>query len=348
MVEELYRVLKPGRLISAHCMLLPTSKMRDGFIGLTDFRGDLIRAFQRAGFIFHSEVTIWKDPVQAMQRTKALGLLHKQIKKDSCMSRQGIPDYLVTMRKPGNNPERVGHTDETFPVDVWQRYASPVWAAIEDNTETLRTGYHRGKEESERAKVTDLCREDMGTFHTLGPDIIPNDTLQYRSARADEDERHIAPLQLEVIRRAIRLWTNPGDIVLSPFTGIGSEGHVALEEGRRFIGAELKDTYYAQARANLEKVAALDTLSEFPRKIELDDEAFDELTAEIENPRPPTPKLKALLSVAKALPINEETDRQVTALLRQSIANASSSRKLSSTCKHLTRVPGKPCKLGCP
>jgi len=122
--RELFRATRPGRLISAHCMLLPTSKTRDGFIGLSDFRGELIRRFQAAGFIFHSEVVIWKDPVTAMQRTKALGLLHKQIKKDSCMSRQGIPDYLVTMRKPGDNAHPVAHTDADFPVEMWQRYAS--------------------------------------------------------------------------------------------------------------------------------------------------------------------------------------------------------------------------------
>lgn len=214
LAPELLRVTKPGRLMSFHCMLLPTSKARDGVIGLTDFRGQLIRMFQEAGWVFHSEVVIWKDPVTAMQRTKALGLLHKQIKKDSCMSRQGIPDYLVTMRKPGDNPERVTHTDADFPVSLWQRYASPVWM-----------------------------------------DINPTDTLQYRSAREDDDERHICPLQLEVIRRGLKMWSNPGDTVLSPFAGIGSEGHVAIQEGRRFIGAELKRSYYEQAARNLAAAA---------------------------------------------------------------------------------------------
>lgn len=209
-VAELFRILKPGRLLSFHCMLMPTSKSRHGYIGIDDFRGDLIRAFRDAGFIHHSEVVIWKDPVTAMQRTKALGLLHKQIKKDSCMSRQGIPDYLVTMRKPGVNDEPVSHTAEEFPVTLWQRYASPVWM-----------------------------------------DIDPSDTLQYRSAREHDDERHICPLQLEVIRRALKLWSNPGDVVFSPFAGIGSELYVALEEGRRAVGAELKASYYEQARRNL-------------------------------------------------------------------------------------------------
>ena len=215
LIPELLRVTKPGRLLSFHCMLLPTSKAKDGFIGLSDFRGALIREFVECGWIHHSEVVIWKDPVTAMQRTKALGLLHKQIKKDSCMSRQGIPDYLITMRAPGENPERVSHTDDDLPVQMWQRYASPVWM-----------------------------------------DIDQSDTLQRQSAREDEDERHVCPLQLEVIRRALHLWTNPGDVVLSPFAGIGSEGFAALQAGRKFIGAELKQSYYEQACRNLESATS--------------------------------------------------------------------------------------------
>lgn len=219
-VKELYRVLMPGRLMSVHCMNLPTSKARDGFIGIEDFRGDLIRLFEENGFIYHSEVCIWKDPVIAMQRTKALGLLHKQIKKDSAMSRQGIPDYLVTMRKPGDNPEPVTHTDESFPVAIWQKYASPIWT-----------------------------------------DINPSDTLQYKSARENKDEKHICPLQLKVIERGINLWTNPNDIVLTPFLGIGSECYKALEMGRRAIGIELKESYYQQAVKNCESIEAVEQLS---------------------------------------------------------------------------------------
>lgn len=215
LVPELMRVTKPGRLLSFHAMNLPTSKARDGVIGLTDFRGILIRAFQDAGWIYHSEVVIWTDPVTAMQRTKALGLLHKQLKKDSCMSRQGIPDYLITMRKPGDNPERVTHTDQSFPVAVWQRWASPVWM-----------------------------------------DINRNDTLQHESVRDDADERHICPLQLEVIRRGITLWSNPGDTILDPFGGIGSTPVIALREGRRAIAVELKPSYYKQMAANCERAIA--------------------------------------------------------------------------------------------
>jgi DNA modification methylase len=208
LIAELARVMKPGRNVSFHCMLMPASKERDGYIGLKDFRGDLIRAFQARGFIYHSEVVIWKDPVTAMQRTKALGLLHKSVRENAAMCRQGIPDYLVTMRAPGAS-ERVTHGAE-FPVDLWQKVASPVWM-----------------------------------------DINPSDTLQYASAREHDDERHICPLQLEVIRRGIMLWSNPDDIVASPFMGIGSEGHVAVEMGRRFVGAELKASYFQQAVRNL-------------------------------------------------------------------------------------------------
>lgn len=210
LIAECYRIMKPGRLIAIHCMNLPTSKVRDGYIGIKDFRGEIIRAHQQAGFIYHSEVCIWKDPVVAMQRTKALGLLWKQLKKDSAMSRQGIADYLVVIKKPGENPEPIAHTDKEFPVDKWQQYASPVWM-----------------------------------------DINQTRTLQYMSARENDDERHISPLQLDVIERSLDLWTNPNDLVFSPFTGIGSEGYCALKMGRRFVGSELKRSYFEVARRNL-------------------------------------------------------------------------------------------------
>ena len=212
-VNELFRMTKAGRLTSFHCMNMPTLKVRDGMIGLKDFRGELIRMHIEAGWIYHSEVCIWKDPVIAMQRTKALGLLYKQIKKDSCMSRMGIPDYVVTMRKPGENIERVTHTPDDLPVSEWQKIASPIWS-----------------------------------------DINPSDTLQFRSVREHNDERHICPLQLGVIRRCLRLWSNPGDLVFSPFAGIGSEGYVALQLGRKFLGAELKESYWRQACLNLDSV----------------------------------------------------------------------------------------------
>ena len=215
LIAEQFRIAMPGRLVSIHCMNLPKSKVRDGVIGLRDFRGEIIRSYIDAGFIFHSEVCIWKDPVTAMQRTKAIGLLYKQIKKDSCMSRQGIADYLVTMRKPGDNPERVTHNDDDLPVGVWQKYASPVWM-----------------------------------------DIDQSDTLEFRTVRENQDERHLCALQIPVIERAIKLWSNPGDTVFSPFAGIGSEGWVALRMGRKHVGIELKKVYFDRACRNLETAKA--------------------------------------------------------------------------------------------
>lgn len=209
LIAELYRIIKPGRNVSFHCMNLPTTKMRQGFIGLRDFRGDLIRSFQDAGFIYHSEVCIWKDPVIAMQRTKALGLLHKTIRENSTMSRMGLPDYVVTMRKPGDAEQRVTH-GEDLPVSLWQQYASPIWSDI-----------------------------DQGR------------TLNKLPARNENDEKHMCPLQLDVIERCIHLWTNKDDLVFSPFTGIGSEGYCAVKMGRRFIGTELKPEYWNLACENI-------------------------------------------------------------------------------------------------
>ena len=230
LASELYRVTIPGRLLSFHCMDLPTLKSRDGFIGLKDFPAILRQVFEDCGFIYHSRVTIWKNPVTEMQRTKALGLLHKQIRKDSAMCRQGIPDYIITMRKPGDNPEPMPHTHETFPVNVWQQYASPVWM-----------------------------------------DIRQSDTLNRTSAREHADEKHICPLQLEVIQRCIELWTNPGDIVFDPFMGIGSVPYVALRLGRRGMGCELKGSYFDQAKANLEIASKEKTMSQIVGQMDISD-----------------------------------------------------------------------------
>jgi len=216
LIEQNFRMMKAGRLVAVHCMNLTTSKANDGFIGIRDFRGDIIRAHQKAGFIYHSEVCIWKDPVVAMQRTKALGLLHKTIKKDSSMSRQGLADYLVIFRKPGQNEKFISHTAEEFPVTMWQRYASPVWF-----------------------------------------DIDQSRTLNFRDAREEDDVKHICPLQLDVIERAMDLWTAPDDLVFSPFTGVGSEGFTAVKMGRRFIGSELKPSYYEQAVKNMHQAKSL-------------------------------------------------------------------------------------------
>ena len=215
--KQWFRVMMPGRCVCIHCMNLPTSKERDGVIGLRDFRGDVIRWMQQLGFIYHSEVCIWKNPVTAMQRTKALGLLHKQIKKDSAMSPMGLPDYVVTFRKPGENPELVTQTIERYPVSHWQQVASPIW-------------------EEYAAPVW--------------WDINQSDTLNRALAKEEHDERHICPLQLPVIERCVELWSNPDDIILDPFDGIGSTGYQSILMGRRHIGVELKESYYKLAVEN--------------------------------------------------------------------------------------------------
>jgi hypothetical protein len=206
-IQQKMRLLKPGRLTAVHCTDLPTRKFKDGVIGLKPFSDEIRRAHMDAGFIYHSRVTIWRDPVVEMQRTKALGLLYKQLKKDSAMSRMGMADYLLVFRKPGDNPEPIAHSPAEVPVDLWQKWASPVWM-----------------------------------------DIDQTDVLNGRQAREEQDERHVCPLQLPLIERAMRLWSNPGDVVLSPFMGIGSEGVVAMRAKRKFIGFELKETYWRQAQ----------------------------------------------------------------------------------------------------
>ena len=211
LVSGIHRILKAGRNVAVHCMDLPIQKGKEGFIGLRDFSGLILKAFEQAGFIYHSRVTIWKDPVVEMQRTKALGLLHKQVKKDSTMSRVGIPDYLMIFRKDG---ERTDPVRCTINVDTWQKYASPVWM-----------------------------------------DINYSNTLQgFRDGRDDNDEKHICPLQLDTIERAIHLYTNQGDTVFTPFMGIGSEVYQAVKMGRKVIGFELKESYYDIAKKNMAAV----------------------------------------------------------------------------------------------
>ena len=221
LVKELARVIKSGRLVAVHCMDLPAMKGKDGYIGLKDFSGMLIQAFEKEGFIYHDRVTIWKSPVVEMTRTKSIGLLHKTIKKDSSLSRTGIPDYILVFRNAGDNLEPITHQDKDekkenyLPVNLWQKYAEPVWY-----------------------------------------DINYSDTLQYTSAREEKDEKHICPLQLETIRRCLHLWSNEGDTVLSPFGGIGSEGYESLRLNRNYIGIELKESYYKQMQRNLKRMIA--------------------------------------------------------------------------------------------
>jgi DNA modification methylase len=204
--RNLFRAMKPGRMTCVHCTDLPSRKGRDGFIGLHDFSGDLIKAHQDAGFVYHARAVIWKDPVVEMQRTKALGLLYKQLRKDSAMSRVGMPDYMLFFRKDEPNPEPITHLPEDLPVSMWQEMASPVWMTVNQTR-----------------------------------------VLNGRQARGEKDEKHICPLQLDVIDRALTLYSNPGDLVLDPFNGIGSTGHQALKMRRRYLGIELKPEYARQA-----------------------------------------------------------------------------------------------------
>jgi DNA modification methylase len=206
LLHELFRVTLPGRLSAVHCSDLPLQKWKDGRIGIKDLSGAIIRSHETSGWVLHSRVTIWKSPVVEMTRTKALGLLHKQLLKDSGRSRTGMPDYLLVFRKDGDNPRPISHTREQFPVEQWQQWASPVWM-----------------------------------------DIQQGNTLNVAQARESRDERHLCPLQLDLIDRALTLWSNPGDTVLSPFMGIGSEGVQSLKAGRRFIGVELKESYFSNA-----------------------------------------------------------------------------------------------------
>jgi DNA modification methylase len=214
LVKEIYRTLRPWRIVCVHCKDLVNYKNRDGMAGLRDFPGELIRVHQAAGFSYHSRVTIWKDPVVEMQRTKAHGLLYKQLRTDSSFSRQGLAEYVLGFRKwsdeDGTGVVPVTHTHAEFPLAQWQIWASPVWR-----------------------------------------DIVQTNVLNVAIARDDKDEKHLCPLQLDVIERCVGLWSNPGEVVLSPFAGVGSEGVVSMRMGRRFVGVELKESYYRQAVANL-------------------------------------------------------------------------------------------------
>jgi hypothetical protein len=215
LVRELHRVTRPGRLSAVHCSDLPRTKTTHGYIGLYDFPADIVRAHNDAGWHFHSRVTIFKDPVVEMQRTKALGLLYKQLQKNSTRSRQGMADYLLVFRKAPRDGEEeipVAQDAKLFPVDQWQQWASPVWMDIDQSN-------------------------------------VLND---YRGAREEKDEKHVCPLQLDLSERAIRLWSNPDETVYSPFMGIGSEGWSALKAKRRFVGTELKKSYFQQACRNLD------------------------------------------------------------------------------------------------
>ena len=246
LVQELLRVTKPGRLHSVHVMQLPMSKIRHGAIGMRDFRGEVIRLYEDCGWIFHSEVCIWKDPVVAQQRTKSIRLLHKQILKDSTISGQGLADYIVSFRKPGDNPEPVDGPFEQY-----------IGTGLDISPEAYRQEVARLAAEGRTAWpyeqwVSILCWQRYAS--PVWMDIDQTRTLQHRPGRDPADEQHISPLQLDVIERCIELWSNPGDVVLTPFLGIGSEVYAAVEMGRKGVGFELKPSYFAQAVANLKHI----------------------------------------------------------------------------------------------
>ena len=256
LISELLRITKPGRLHSVHCMQLPTSKTRHGYIGIRDFRGEIVRAYEDAGWIFHSEVCIWKDPVVAQQRTKSLRLLHKQLVKDSSMSGQGLADYIVTFRKPGDNETAIQGM-----LELWSG-ADPneggEWGNWSQGIDVSRENYER------HAAITVGAGKAPWSFEQwrsvliwqryaspVWMDIKQTNTLQYRSAREAADEAHISPLQLDVIERCVQLWSLPGEKVFTPFLGIGSEAWAAVKMGRKGIGCELKGSYFAQAKRNM-------------------------------------------------------------------------------------------------
>lgn len=230
LIPELYRVLKQGRICAVHCSDLPVFKFQKDYSGLYDFSGDIIRHFEKFGFKYHSRVTIWKDPVIEMQRTKAHGLLWKQLRKDSTYSRMGMPDYILIFRKWGEDELPVTHSKEDYPVEHWQKVASPAW-------------------EYEASP--------------LWWDIQQTNVLNGKIARSEKDEKHICPLQLDVIERLVELYSNPGEVVFTPFLGIGSEAYQSLKMGRKAIGIELKPEYFLQAVENCKDAADDSQLSFF-------------------------------------------------------------------------------------
>jgi len=238
-IKEQWRVTKPGRLSAVHCMNLPTSLNTNGVMGLVDLRGEIIREHLKQGWIYHAEVCIWKNPVAAMQRSKNHMLLHKTYASNAAMVRQGLADYLVVFRKPGKNSNPVRHyygptrEEKLASINQWQKEASPIWPGPMDPPDPALWGWYL---------------DEPMWFDASWFDIAQGDVLDKKGSREAQDEKHISPLQLTVIRRALNIWTNPGDVVLSPFGGIGSEGHVAMQEKRKAVLFELKGSYFKQAK----------------------------------------------------------------------------------------------------
>ena len=247
--EALTRVMKPGRIACVHCTDLPMRKGRDGAIGLQDFSGDLIKAHTDAGLIYHGRTTIWKDPVVEMQRTKALGLLYKQIRKDSAMNRVGMPDYMLFFRKDGENPDRIEHAalGDKMAVSIAKRWLDHMrreglCASVPDNDLLEQLVKHAEFDVYEWQKLASPVWMNISQGNVLNG---------YRAAKGQHDERHVCPLQLDTIDNCLRLYSKPGDVIMDPFNGIGSTGYQAIKQFRKYIGFELKPEYAAQANRNL-------------------------------------------------------------------------------------------------
>jgi hypothetical protein len=246
LLGEMFRVIRPGRICAVHVSDLPARKSKEGWMGIRDFSGDVIRAHTAAGFHYHGRVTIWKDPVREMQRTKSHGLLYKNIRQDSTRNRMGFPDYILIFKRPPTTKAEedmvvpVTHTPKTFPLDDWQQIASPIWSTNE----------------------TDNDRKMAALDHAWW-DIDQSKTLNAKPARDGKDERHMCPLQLDVIDRLCLMYSNPGDVCLSPFAGVGSEGVGSLARGLRFVGVELKDSYFERAALNLREAEGVEQVSLF-------------------------------------------------------------------------------------
>ena len=232
-IEEMLRVTKPGRINAVHVQQLTTTKSTHGIVGLTDFRGEVIRAYQDAGWIYHGEVTIDKDPQAQAIRTKAQALMFNQLHRDSSKTRPALADYLLMFRKPGDNAVPiVGDVDN----DSWIAWARPIWRGTDDE-----------------GSLTAMETEGLTIPTSCWYGIRESNTLNVAAGRDSQDERHICPLQLDLIERCVRLWSNAGETVLSPFAGIGSEGYVSVKLGRSFVGCELKPSYWKAAVANLKR-----------------------------------------------------------------------------------------------
>jgi DNA modification methylase len=268
LIRELLRITIPGRNCSVHCKDLPLYRGRDGAAGLRDFPGHIIRTFEEEGWTFHSRCTIWKDPVIEMQRTKNHGLLYKQLCADSAASRQGMADYIITFRKWNSEaefPDPVTANGERFdryvglePPDA-SVSAYDAGVPVPPKVNGMWPNYNPFEKGTEAYRLWSISVWQRYAS-PVWMDINQTDVLNKDLARDGDDERHICPLQLDVIERCIHLWSNEGDLVFSPFTGIGSEGYVALKCGRRFIGTELKKSYFDIAVKNLKEAAGENNL----------------------------------------------------------------------------------------